>query len=175
MAFKAKKKHKKLVVKAAPVETEPDIDLTDESEAEPEEDAVADTTLPSSTEEELPAPVAVAKATSGAKSSMHRGKKTGMPVMKYQDWQMSVNNERKFSDEALLDEMLAEFPNAKGKIFTANLETRLSILQAVRRLFNAGRHGKQTIAPPTGGSLRYNSKGEVINGHGKAVSKAKAA
>lgn len=106
------------------------------------------------------APGAKAEATKAP--SIHRGATTGMSVMKYQDFILSRNNTAKLTDEQLLEAMKKEFPNSKGKIFTGDLPTRLSILGAVRRLFNENRHGSQTIAPPDGGVKVFGANGETL-------------
>lgn len=80
--------------------------------------------------------------------TINRGATTGMRVMQFQDQLLSSNYKAKLTDEQLLEAMKKEFPNAKGKIFTADLPTRLAILRSVRRLFNAGHHGKQGTVPP---------------------------
>lgn len=78
-----------------------------------------------------------------------RGLKHGMRVMEFQDWQLAQNAERKLTDDELLAEMRAEFPNCTGKIFTADLATRRAILRGVRALYNAGTHSKGARKPET--------------------------
>jgi hypothetical protein len=79
--------------------------------------------------------------------SKYIGLKSGRRVQDFQDWQLSVNHERKLTDLQILAEMKAEFPEATGAIFVAGIETRLSILRTVRRLYNAGRHCKAWPKP----------------------------
>lgn len=82
-------------------------------------------------------------------ASKYRGVKTGMRVQEFQNWQMAQQPTRQLSDLALLNEMAAEFPQATGKIFTADINTRLAILAGVRRLAVAGKHGRiNPTAPP---------------------------
>jgi hypothetical protein len=95
-------------------------------------------------------------------ASIHRGRTTGMPVMKFQDNQLAQQPTRKLTDQQLLDEMKAEFPNSKGAIFMGEPKTRLAIMKLVRRLFNESRHGHQTIQPPAGGVSRYDEKGNIV-------------
>ena len=84
---------------------------------------------------------------SDVKVGKFRGIKTGMRVMEFQDHQLVRQTERKLSDDELLDEMRDEFPETVGKIFTADRETRRSILRAVRNLYNAGKHSKAAPKP----------------------------
>lgn len=112
-----------------------------------------------------PAPKATATASKPAATpaaSINRGRTTGMRVMQFQDQLLADNMKAKLTDAQLLEAMRAEFPNAKGKIFTADQETRLGIMRVVRRLFNEGRHGSQTIQAPKGGVPQFGAKGEVV-------------
>jgi hypothetical protein len=115
-----------------------------------------------------PAPAPTPKATATAKpaatpaASINRGRTTGMRVMQFQDQLLADNMKAKLTDAQLLEAMRKEFPNAKGKIFTADQETRLGIMRVVRRLFNEGRHGSQTIQAPKGGVPQFDAKGEVV-------------
>lgn len=104
-------------------------------------------------------------------ASIHRGLTTGLPVMKFQDQQLAAQPKTKLSDEALLEAMKKEFPQSRGLIFTGTMEQRLTIMRAVRHLFNEKRHGHQTIMPPDGGVKRYNDKGEVIAEVGRRSTK----
>jgi hypothetical protein len=81
------------------------------------------------------------------KAGKFRGVKSGMRVMEFQDWQLAQQPKRRLTDVQLLDEMKREFPQCTGKIFTADLPTRLAILRGVRALFNAGKHSKGAARP----------------------------
>jgi hypothetical protein len=92
--------------------------------------------------------------------------------MAYQDRLLADNVKAKLTDAQLLETLREEFPNAKGKIFTGPQDERLAILRAVRRLFNAGKHGKQSTPAPTGGVPEYGADGKAV-AERKAEPKAK--
>jgi hypothetical protein len=119
-----------------------------------------------------PAPAPTPKATATAKpaatpaASINRGRTTGMRVMQFQDQLLADNMKAKLTDAQLLEAMRKEFPNAKGKIFTADQETRLGIMRVVRRLFNEGRLADHPSTEGRRAAVRCEGRG----GRGEAAS-----
>lgn len=121
-------------------------------------------TAPAKAVRTSPDPKAAAKTPT---ATINRGKTTGMRVMAYQDKLLADNVKAKLTDMELLKALRAEFPNAKGKIFTGSDEERLSILRSVRALFNRGKHGDQQVAAPKGGVPEFDAKGAVVEARAK--------
>lgn len=120
-----------------------------------------------------PPPAPKAEATPVAKSaSIHRGLKSGLPVMQYQDNTIQVNNKKKLTDEQLLADWRAEFPNTKGAWATDD-KAGMAVVAIVRRLFNEGRHGTQKVFSDTP-ILRYGADGKPMAESGRKAKAEKA-
>lgn len=78
-----------------------------------------------------------AKAEKGP--SRYKGLTTGLRVMEFQDKTLKDNFKAKLTDEQLAELWRSEFPRAKA--FDAK------IVRVVRKLYNAGKHGKTYPAP----------------------------
>lgn len=123
-----------------------------------------------------PAPKAEAKpATPVAekKPSIHRGVRTGLSVMDYQDQTMLHQNKKKLTDEQILADWRAEFPNTNGK-WVRDDATGMFVVRVVRRFFNERRHGNQKVFSDTP-VLRYDANGKAIAEAGRGSKKADVA
>lgn len=95
-----------------------------------------------------------------ARDGKHIGKSSGLRVMDYQDYTMTLQESRQLTDEELGADWSNEFPNTR-----CVFKDRMDIVRIVRRLFNEGKHGKQTRFPGENAVPRY----ELQNGKRVAV------
>lgn len=117
--------------------------------------------------EQKAAPVATATE---KKPSIHRGVKTGLSVMDYQDQTMLHNNKKKLTDEQIVADWRAEFPNTNGK-WVHDDKNAMFVVRVVRKFFNLRQHGNQKVFSDTP-VLRYNTEGKPLAEDGRGGKKA---
>jgi hypothetical protein len=74
----------------------------------------------------------------------HKGLFTGMRVQRFQNWQLDQNARYRLTDAQILAVMRVEFPQAIGKVFTADLTTGLGIVAGIRSDYNRTGHNGPT-------------------------------
>jgi len=119
--------------------------------------------------EQKAAPVATATE---KKPSIHRGVKTGMSVMDYQDQTMLHQSKKKLTDEQIVADWRAEFPNTNGK-WVRDDGNAMFVVRVVRKFFNLRQHGNQKVFVDTP-VLRYDVNGKTIAEDGRGSKKAEA-
>jgi hypothetical protein len=108
-------------------------------------------------------------ATATAKAPRNKGIRSGMKVMQYQDYTLSINHkaDKRLSEPALAEEWAKEFPQSDCM---QRQDTKM--VASVRRLYNKGTHTKaQDGKAPDRLSVPYGDDGKVIT---KTVSKKDA-
>ena len=87
------------------------------------------------------------------KASRFKGLTSGLRVRDFQDKTLKDNVKAKLTDEALAELWNAEFPEAK--------QVDAKMVGVVRKLYNAGKHGKLLPAPEKP-SVPYDAQGNKI-------------
>lgn len=73
----------------------------------------------------------------------HVGLLVGMRVQEFQNWLLDENVNWKLTDAQLLAVMRLEFPQARGQVFTADVDAGLRLLAGIRAHYNRdGHNGK---------------------------------
>jgi len=115
---------------------------------------------------------ATATVATEKKPSIHRGVKTGLSVMDYQDQTMLHQPKKKLTDEQIVADWRAEFPNTNGK-WVHDDKNAMFVVRVVRKFFNLRQHGNQKVFSDVP-VLRYNAEGKPIPEDGRGSKKAEA-
>lgn len=86
-----------------------------------------------------------------ANAGRNTGRTSGLGVAKFQNQSIESNRKRKLTDEQLVKEWKAEFPNAKA-------DYTVETVRGVRNLFNKGKHDNDKPGTPI---PEYNDAGEA--------------
>lgn len=116
-------------------------------------DVEAEPETPKSKVVTMPKKAKPAEASESKKTSRFKGVNSGLRVRDFQDKTLKENAKAKLTDAQLAELWNKEFPHAK--------QVSEKMVGIVRKLYNAGKHGKLTPVPDRP-SVAYNADGSKV-------------